>query len=415
MTRRRNKKLRKGGGKNFIIRGERKDFQRILDTIKLQYEIYAHSTKGVVFNDKVNRFEMNAETTLDMDLINRKHELKLLSSKIVETLPSNHPLLFDLSFTSSELALIQEYYLEKLLIVDNISYKFPRHGYGTWGINLNSSPNTVLVEGNIIDFFGTIGRLRHMSLHGKFDQLIVQRGPSADLIDFVEKSKYLLHKLQSKIRDEIEYQMDIYIYKKIDPFHPTGHIYNETLKYSISFTEDEELFLRQEVGVWYSNPPKATPPPLDATIVPDLKDSRKKATLFVPDYLDRYKAETINETHKVLKSQRKTLARKEETNPYVKLTPSVERISPRISPPVRLSLSLLKQKLSSRAKTKLQPSTTVPRQTSDIEPLSDLNPLRHNVTIQPSDIYTVPQSPLSRASVPKQRRRENSVKKEFYV
>ncbi len=53
LKRKNRKTMRKGGGKDSIIRGERKDFQRILNTIKSQYEFFAHSTKGVVFNDKI--------------------------------------------------------------------------------------------------------------------------------------------------------------------------------------------------------------------------------------------------------------------------------------------------------------------------------------------------------------------------
>ena len=299
-TRKHIKTMRKGGGKDVIIRGGRADFQRILNIIKSQYEILAHSTKGVVFNDKVNRFVMNAETTMNMDLINRKHELKLLSSKIVYTLPSNHPLLFDLSFTSSEIALIQEYCPEeKLLIVENVSYKLPRwSANGPFRTSHEFLPNTVLVEGNLADFFGTNARLHHMSLQGKFDQLIVERGASADLIDFVEGSKYLLDKLQSKIMDEIEYQMDLYIYKKIDPF--TGHMnvterltgrdkivrtYNETLTYSISFTEDEYSFLRKEVGSWYISNQATITTPSDTS---------------VPDYLDTPLVLTAPSTGKVI-------------------------------------------------------------------------------------------------------------------
>ena len=225
-----------------------------------------------MFNTRINRFEETVGAKTTLGLINRKHDLKLLSSKIVNTIPVNHPLLLDLSFTSSEIDLLKEYCPEENILFTPV------------GKNVSSNLPTVLVEGNIGDFFGAIGRLRGTSLQGKFDQLIVQRGVSSDLIAFVEKSKDLLVTLQSKIRDEIEYQMDIYIYKKIDPFH--GGIYNEKLKYSISFTEDEESFLRKEVGVWYiSNPQKATPPLLD------LEDSMKK----VPSGADT-RFETTKET-----------------------------------------------------------------------------------------------------------------------
>ncbi len=352
-TRKHIKTMRKGGGKDVIIRGGRADFQRILNIIKSQYEIFAHSTKGVVFNDKVNPsffVMMDTETTSNMDLINRKHELKLLSSKIVYTLPSNHPLLFELSFTSSEFALIQEYCPEKLLIVENVSYKLPRwSANGTWGTSLNTSPNTVLVEGNIGDFFGTISSLKQMALQGKFDQLIVQRGVSADLIDFVEESKYLLDKLQSKIIDEIEYQMDIYIYKKIDPFAMGGinvkdrhsgidkivRPYNETLKYSISFTEDEYSFLIKYVGLWYISKQivKSDKPILS---LEQLENRPIIVKSDVPDYLnDTSHVATLPFSHKI-------------SNP-----PPLERVGNRINPVLantfpKGSLAELKSRMSKR-------------------------------------------------------------------
>ena len=37
ITRTRKNRIRKGGGKNFIIRGKRQDFQRILNIIDRQY------------------------------------------------------------------------------------------------------------------------------------------------------------------------------------------------------------------------------------------------------------------------------------------------------------------------------------------------------------------------------------------
>lgn len=349
---RKNKKLRKGGGKDLIIRGIQEEFKRILAKINIQS----------------NKFRLLLkESPKDIDyVINEKHKLNLLSSKLLNS-DMQIRSTTEISFTEDEMLLLHKYCPEEQILFNPV------------GTNLNHPIlDDVAVEGTANDFFAIIKSIDDINRTGlipgkhKYDNRITK-----------------LPRVQRKIRDTIHHIMDIYTYKnKIKILNHFG--YNEK-KYLISFTDDEYLLL-------------------NLCCKHHFLSSVRRITSHdtIPDYLD--KAETINETHKRgLKYQRKTLARKEETSPYVKLTPSFERISP----PVRLSLSLLKQKLSSRAKTQLPPSS-VPRQTSDIEPFSDLNPLRHHnaIQIQPSDnLYVVPQSPLQ----PKQRRRKNSVKKEFYV